>query len=176
MLVLFALLVVVVAGIGIVGSMVSEALPKVPKDKAGDDSWDDPLAVRLDKSGLLMVILPNCAATPITRIVLWDANSNPYWEVSGSPTLVKDLILGAPPEGFNTDVAFKKPPAGATVRLVAFRRVGGPIGLRFRLSDLVEGRVMGGDPLTSYSLDGWKKASVCSSSSDSSTLATKDDN
>jgi hypothetical protein len=164
------MLAVLLLGVVVVGSMVADALPRVPKDKAGEDNWEDPLAIDANKNGLMRVLIPDCAASPITRIVLWDENSKPYWEVSGRPTPMAQFVLGFTPEGFSVDVPWTKPANSATLRLVAFRRVGGPIGLRFSFDDLTEGRVMGGMPLASYSVDGWKKASVCGSGSDTSTV------
>ena len=68
MLTLAGMLAVLLLGVVVVGSMVADALPRVPKDKAGEDNWEDPLAIDANKNGLMRVLIPDCAASPITRI------------------------------------------------------------------------------------------------------------
>lgn len=157
-----ALLLLVIAGlILIMGGRVGEAIPDVGRDDAGIDTWTDPLAVEEVQEDLVMGIIPDCAAGPVSRIVLWDAASEPLWEVAGTPRPVPQFFVGYPVEGFETLVEYREPADDETVRLVVFPRLGPPIGLRYRGADLAEGRVMSGSPLRTYSRDGWKSAGVC---------------
>jgi len=165
--VLAGLLVAVLVVIALLGSMVGDSLPDVGRDDAGHDSWQDPLAVQEAQEGLLVAVLPECAAGPITRIVLWDADSKPYWEISGPPRPLGEFVVGLPIEGFETVVPYSTPPRDATVRLVVFRRLGKPVGLRYRYDEVDTGKLMGGDPLRTYSKDGWLRAGVCESGSSS---------
>lgn len=159
--VLAVVLLVIGLVILIVGGRVGEAIPDVGRDDAGTDTWTDPLAVEVVQEDLVMGIVPDCAAGPVSRIVLWDAESEPLWEVAGTPRPVPQFFVGFPIEGFDTIVEYEPPADDELVRLVVFRRLDPPVGLRYRGSDLAEGRVMGGAPLRTYSRDGWKAAGVC---------------
>lgn len=159
--VLLAVVVLALLGILVVGSRVGDTLPEVGLDDAGEDRWKDPLAVQELAEDLYLAVIPECAAGPITRIALWDVNSEPYWEVSGPPRPLTEFLVGFPVEGFETEVEYEAPPDDALVRLVVFRRVGAPVGLRYRPSDLANGKLMSGVPLRSYTKDGWLAAGVC---------------
>lgn len=173
LLILAVLLTGILVAVVVVGRDVSQVLPEVPKDQLGEDRWEAPLGIELG-SMALMAYVPECAAGSITRIALWDQDSNPYWEVAGPPTPMTQFVIGLEPTGFTTVTPYRAPPRGAVLRLVAFRRVGGPLGLRYHERDLVKNRVMGGKPLSRFSIDGWKTAAVCSSGSksDSTDLST----
>ena len=148
----------------IYGQQVTEVLGEVGKDHLGDDPWEDPLGVELN-SGYEIGHIPDCGAAPITRIVLWDAESSPYWEVAGPPPPIQSFFVGAPPGGFEEIVPFEEPPPGEVLRLVVFRRTGGPAGLRYQRSDLRDERVMSGRPLRSFTREGFQGASVCGDAS-----------
>lgn len=142
---------------------VSGVLPEVPRDQLGADRWNEPLG--LARSGEVEVAyIPDCAADPITRIVLWDADSEPYWEVAGEPKPLEAFLVGIAPEGFTEVVPFEEPPPGEVLRLIAFRSIGGSAGIRYTSGQLRENRVVSGTPLTSYTADGFKDALVCSDS------------
>lgn len=159
---LLAVLIAFVVGVVLVyGGRMVEMLPDVGLDETGIDTWVDPLAVQELPEGLLLAIIPDCAADPITRIVLWDARSEPLWEVSGPPRPVTEFFVGNPIDGFETRVELQEVPDDELVRLVVFRRVGPPVGLRYRTVDLASGKVMGGSPLRSYTREGWADAGVC---------------
>lgn len=156
--VVLALVTVVAAG------QVVDVLPEVAKDQLGEDRWEDPLGV--ERSGEFQIgHIPACAEGPVTRIVLWDSESEPYWEVAAAvPTPLTAFIIGVTPTGFTEVVPYRPPPIGRVLRLVAFRRVGGPIGLRYRTSQLRTGRLVSGTPLTSYTIEGFQDEPVCSDS------------
>lgn len=144
----------------LVGRSVADVLDEVPKDRLGTDPWTATLGV--EKADPFQVAyLPDCAAGSVTRIVLWDEESQPYWEVAGPPTPMTSFVVGGTPTGFTEVVPYEAPPRGAMVRLVAFRRVGEPIGLRYRDTQLVEGRVVATTSLSLYSRDGFRGAEVC---------------
>lgn len=157
--VLSVLAVVTVAMVNRVGGV----LPEVPRDQLGQDRWNEPLGIAL-LGEFEVAYVPACAADPITRIVLWNADSEPYWEVAGPSTPLEAFIVGATPEGFAEVVPFEEPPPGEVLRLIAFRSVGGSAGIRYRSEDLKEERVRSGTPLTTYTIDGFKDALVCSDS------------
>ncbi len=139
-------------------------IPEVGRDRLGDDNWKGPLGVEL-VNGFQVGRVPNCAAGAFNRFVLWDPNSEPYWEVEGPPTPLNTFIVGVAPDGFTTVTPFADPPGEALLRLVAFRRDGGAIGIRYQESDLREKRVMSGNPLVPYTVDGFREADVCGSTS-----------
>lgn len=143
---------------------VVDVLPEVAKDQLGEDRWEDPLGV--ERSGEFQIgHIPACAEGPITRIVLWDSESEPYWEVAAPvPTPLKAFIVGVTPGGFAEVVPYREPPIGRVLRLVAFRRVGGPVGIRYRTSQLRSGRLVSGAALTSYTVEGFQDEPVCSDS------------
>ncbi len=143
----------------------TEVLPEVGKDRLGADNWSDPLGVEL-VSGFQVARVPDCAAGAFTRFVLWDPNSDPYWEVVGPPTPLSTLLIGVAPEGFTTLTPFSDPPPGEVLRLVGIRRDGGPVGVRFRVADLRTGRVVSGNPLVPFTVEGFQTAEVCGASAD----------
>ncbi|HEX2576116.1 MAG TPA: hypothetical protein VHK88_07185 [Aquihabitans sp.] len=144
----------------VLGARVVDVLPEVGKDQLGDDRWSDPLGVELNGQ-FQIAHLPDCAAGSVTRIALWDSRSEPYWEVAGPAVPLEAFVVGAAPEGFTEVVKFRAPPEGALLRLVVFRRVGGPAGIRYRNDDLRSQRVMSGSTLTAYTVEGFKTAAVC---------------
>lgn len=147
----------------ITARQVTGVLPEVARDQLGEDRWAEPLGV--EPAGDFTVgHVPDCAAGPITRIVLWDADSKPYWEVAGPAKPLTDFVVGVTPEGFLPVVPFEEPPSGAVLRLIAFRSIGGAAGIRYTGLDLKPGRVISGKPITSYTLDGFKNALVCTGS------------
>lgn len=154
--------VIAVAGVAalVYGQQVTEVLGEVGKDHLGEDSWEDPVGVELT-SGYEIGHLPDCAAAPVTRIVLWDAESNPFWEVAGPPTPLQTFFVGATPGGFEEIVPYEEPPPGEVLRLVVFRRTGEVAGLRYQRTDLRDERVMSGRPLRSFTREGFLGASVC---------------
>lgn len=144
-------------------NQVGGVLPEVPRDQLGEDRWNEPLGIaRLGEFDVAFV--PACAADPITRIVLWDADSQPYWEVAGPAKPMEAIIVGGTPEDFREIVPFEEPPPGEVLRLIAFRSVGGSAGIRYQPEDLKEERVLSGTPLTTYTIDGFKDSLVCSDS------------
>lgn len=164
-LTLVALLVVLGVATLLVARSVAEVLPDIGSDHLGEDSWDDPLGLYVP-AGFQVARVPDCAAGSFTRIVLWDADSNPFWEVSGPPTALSQFVVGAEPEGFTTTVDYQDPPADAVLRLVAFRRNGGPVGLRFTADDLSDTRVVSGSPLRRFTVSGFQSADVCDDDGD----------
>lgn len=159
-LVLGVLLVVTTAAVFSITRTATEVLPEVGKDRLGADNWNDPIGLEL-ANGFQVGRVPDCAAGAFTRFVLWDPNSNPYWEVVGPATPLNTFLVGVAPEGFTTVTDFSDPPRGAVLRLVAFRRDGGAVGIRYQASDLRENRVMSGNPLVPYTVDGFQEADVC---------------
>ena len=174
----FVVFVVVLVGIAVLtisaARHVAAVLPEVPKDRLGDDTWGAPMG--MEQAGQFQLAhIPDCAAGAITRIVLWDADSHPYWEVSGPPTPMKSFVVGVAPTGFTVVTAYRQPPPGAVLRLVAFRRLGTPLGIRYRSTQLHLNRVVSGTPLSRFTPSGFQTAVVCgqeSSVSDKSTTTT----
>jgi hypothetical protein len=164
------LLVVGVATVALTRRAV-EVLPEVGRDQLGDDNWADPLGVHL-AGGLHVARVPDCAAGAFTRMVLWDPESQPYWEVEGPATPLTSFLVGVAPEGFRTVTEFRDPPRGALLRLVAFRRDGGPVGIRYRATDLRPNRVVSGNPLTRFTIEGFQTAEVCEDFEPDSTSTT----
>lgn len=151
----------VLSGIGVVlAKGVSGALPVVGRDKLGEDPWTDPIGV--EKLGVFEIAhLPDCAAGPVVRIMLWDNDSNPYWQVSGPPTALTTFPVGATPDGWTVDVPYTAPKAGAVIRLVVIRTVKGAAGVRFTATDVVQKRVVAMLPLTRFTIAGFQTADVC---------------
>lgn len=157
-------LVVLLAGMGIftlsAAARVAEVLPEVPKDQLGDDTWDNP--VGLEQAGAFQVAhIPDCAAGAITRIVLWDADSEPFWEVTGPPTPMTSFVVGVLPAGFTEVEPYREPPSGTVLRLVVFPQMGGAAGVRYQANQLRSGRVVSGTPLSRYTVSGFQTAEVC---------------
>ena len=154
-------LVVVLAVIGVLlARSLSGALPVVGRDKLGEDPWADPIGV--ERAGPFQVAhVPDCAAGPIVRIMLWDNESTPYWQVSGPPTAMPNFPVGATPPGWTVDVPYTAPPRGAVVRLVIIRTVKGAAGVRYTDTDVVSKRVVSMLPLTRFTLAGYQTADVC---------------
>lgn len=159
-LVFVAVLAVVFVAVMVVSRQAMEVLGEVPKDELGEDSWVDQLGIELG-GGLQVAQLPECAADPITRIALWDADSNPYWEAAGPPTPFTSFVVGAAPSGFIEIEPYRAPADDELVRLVVFRRVGGVAGMRYRAIDLVDGKVISGRPIRTYTREGFRKEKVC---------------
>lgn len=160
MMVLAVVLVVLVGGTVLAFKGVLSVIGEVPKDRLGADPWNATLGVeRVDPFQIVHV--PDCAAGSVTRIVLWDANSKPYWEVAGPPSPMTSFVVGGTPKGFTVVVPYRQPARGAIVRLVAFRRAGEPVGLRYRAVDLVTGRVVALPSLSRFSREGFQTAEVC---------------
>lgn len=173
-----ALVLVAIVGVAaiatlVVGRTVADVLAEVPKDRLGTDPWTATLGVEKAEP-FQLAYLPECAAGSVTRIVLWDEDSTPYWEVSGPPTPMTSFVVGGTPTGFTEVVPYEAPPPGALVRLVAFRRVGEPIGLRYRATQLVEGKVVATPSLSLYSRDGFTGAEVCGDDPGDDTTTTTD--
>ncbi|MEO6989393.1 MAG: hypothetical protein ABI239_12190 [Aquihabitans sp.] len=160
-LLVFMLVVAVVAGaVVVVSRQVADVLGEVPKDELGEDNWVDQLGIELG-GGLQVAQVPECAADPITRIALWDADSNPYWEAAGPPTPLTSFVIGAAPAGFTEIEPYRQPAEDELVRLVVFRRVGGVAGMRYRAIDLVDGKVISGRPIRTYTREGFRTEKVC---------------
>lgn len=139
---------------------VADVLPEVPRDRLGDDTWGSPLG--LEQAGNFeLAHIPDCAAGSVTRIVLWDANSKPYWEVSGPATPMASFVVGVAPTGFEVGTEYREPPPGEVLRLVAFRKQGAPVGIRYKASQLRVGRVVAGNPLDRFTPQGFQTAAVC---------------
>ncbi|CAN5667830.1 hypothetical protein BH10ACT1_BH10ACT1_21800 [soil metagenome] len=154
-----------------VGRDVADVLPEVGKDHLGHDAWTEPLGIEL--SGDVSVArLPDCAAGLVSRIVLWDAQSRPYWEVTGPPTAMTAFFVGVVPGGFTELTPYHVPPPGKVMRLVAFRQEGEVAGIRYQRSQLRTGRVVSGNPLARYTVSGFQAAKVCSSSAVTSASTT----
>jgi hypothetical protein len=139
---------------------VGEVLPDVGKDNQGEDPWNDPVGVE-KVAGFEVVRIPDCAAAPVVRIALWNEASEPYWEVSGPATPMDSFAIGATPEGFTEVKAFTKPPEGAVLRLVVFRKVKGVAGVRYQESDLRRGYVASGLPISRYGESDFMTGDVC---------------
>jgi hypothetical protein len=153
------LLVMAVASVSL-WSDLGDVLPDIGKDKQGEDPWNDPIGVE-KVGGFQVAHIPDCAAAPVVRIALWNEASEPYWEVSGPATPMESFAIGATPEGFTEDQAYTKPPAGAVLRLVVFRKVKGVAGVRFQESDLRSGYVASGLPLSRYEVADFKVGELC---------------
>jgi hypothetical protein len=150
---------------------VAEVLPEVPKDQLGDDTWKNP--VGLEKSGAFQVAhIPDCAAGAVTRIVLWDADSEPFWEVTGPATPMTSFVVGVLPTGFTEVEPYRVPPPGTVLRLVVFPQMGGAAGIRYQANQLRVGRVVSGTPLSRYTVSGFQTAEVCGSGSDADDSST----
>lgn len=159
-LVLVLVLAVFSGAVFILGRQVADSLPDVGKDKAGEDTWTDPIGLESVR-GFQVGHIPDCAAGAVSRIVLWDVDATPFWSVTGPATPMTSFSVGATPEGFVNDTPYRKPPAGATLRLVVFRKGRPPAGIRFERRDLVERRVLAGSPLQRFTVSGFQTADVC---------------
>lgn len=156
---------VVVVGLAAMATLamtreVAEVLPEVGRDQLGDDRWGDPVGVEL-VDGIQVGHVPDCAAGSVTRIVLWDADSEPLWEVEGPPTGIQSFFIGLVPPEFTEVVPYREPAADELVRLVVFHRSGDVAGLRYDAISLREERVMSGNPLRRFTVEGFKTARVC---------------
>lgn len=160
LLVFAAVLLVVTAAALVVSRQLFDVIGEVPKNELGEDNWTDQMGIELF-GGLQVAQVPECAADPITRIALWDVDSNPYWEVAGPPTPFTSFVIGAAPAGFTEVEPYRAPADDELVRLVVFRRIGGVAGMRYRSIDLVDGKVMSGNPLRTYTRDGFRQEKVC---------------
>lgn len=141
-------------------SSVRDVLPAVGKDKQGEDPWTDQLGV--EKVGPFQIAhIPDCAAAPVVRIVLWDEESKPYWEVSGPATPMDSFAVGVTPEGFKTETPYREPPAGAVQRLVVIRKVKGVAGVRYTTEDLRTGYVATGEPISRFLPDDFQTGRFC---------------
>lgn len=142
---------------------VAGVIPQVGKDAQGEDPWTDPVAV--EKAGPYQIVhIPDCALAPVERIVLWDEDSKPYWEVSGPAASLSAFVIGATPPGFAVDVPFDEPPADAVLRIGVFRTTRGAAGVRYRASDLRTGyavSVVSGNDLSRYEPERFTKGDVC---------------
>ena len=111
---------VVIALAGVVtlslGLRLKSVLKVVGRDKVGTDPWTDPVGVERTATGFLIAHLPDCAQAPIERIVLWDGNSQPLWEVAGPPAPLGSFVIGAVPPGFTTIHAYRATPSNTVVR------------------------------------------------------------
>lgn len=160
-LVVFAGVVLVVAiAAAVVGGQVAKVLPDVGKDQLGTDRWTNPIGLERVEE-LQLAHIPDCAAGQVTRIVLWDSNSEPYWEVAGPPTAMVSFVVGIAPAGFAEVEPYRAPPSDEVLRLVAFRRSGGPVGIRYTIAQVPTGRVVSGTPLRRYTGSGFQEADLC---------------
>ena len=164
---LILVLVAMTAATVMVGTRVARVLPDVGKDQLGADAWTDPLGIHL-AGGFHVARVPDCAAGAFTRIVLWDPYSKPYWEVTGPPTPLTSFLVGVAPEGFTEVVSYRDPPKGAMLRLVAFRKDGGPVGIRYLATDLRPQRIVSMQPLQRFTIEGFQSAKVCGKQTGSS--------
>ncbi len=139
---------------------VAEVLPEVGRDQLGDDRWEDPVGVELAE-GVQVGHVPDCASGSITRIVLWDADSEPLWEVEGPPAGLQSFFVGIAPPEFTEVVPYREPAADELVRLVVFHRSGGVAGIRYDATSLRDGRVVSGNPLRRFTVEGFQAARVC---------------
>lgn len=172
-----ALLVVLMAmgaAVVMLANRAVSVLPEVSRDQLGEDNWSAPLGLHL-AGGFQVARVPDCAAGAFTRMVLWSPDSEEFWEVQGPPTPLNSFVVGAAPEGFTTVTPFRDPPRGELLRLVAFRRDGGPVGIRYRSTDLRENRVVSLNPLSRFTIEGFQTAEVCSQSPDDTTTTTTGD-
>lgn len=161
-LVLLGVVAVMALAAMLVGRSLADVLDDVPKDRLGTDPWEATLGVE-GQFPFQVAYIPECAAGSVTRLVLWDADSNPIWEVSGPPTPLTSFTVGGTPDGFEVTKSYEQPEGNEVLRLVAFRRVGEPIGLRYRTVDVVNGRVIAMAPLRRFSVEGFQGAEVCGS-------------
>lgn len=161
---MLAAVLTVFAVIGVVLAVrVSGVLPSVGKDLQGDDPWTDPIG--LEQAGPFQVAhIPDCAVAPIAKIVLWDEDNRPLWEVSGPALPLRTFSVGATPKGFQVDTQYRKPRRGALLRLVVIRQLKGAAGIRYQEADLREGRVVALATLSRFTVEGFQTEDVCSSS------------
>lgn len=159
-LVLAVLLLVVGLVTAALADDVADVLPQIGKDEQGEEPWSDPVAV--EKAGPYRIIhVPDCALAPIDKVVLWDEDSKPYWEVQGPAASLSTFVIGATPPGFDVVVPFEEPPPGVILRIGVFRTTGSAAGTRYRESDLRTGYAAGGDPVVRYKRESFTKGDVC---------------
>ena len=155
-------------------SKITEVVPDVGEDEQGVDPWEDPIGI--EQIGEFQVAhIPDCAVAPVVRIELWDAESQPYWQVEGPPTPMGSFVVGVTPEGFTELTAYGDPPDTAVLRLVVVRKVKGVAGLRYMEDDVREGVVATGDPLVRYEREDFVTGSVCADEEDADGDGTDDD-
>lgn len=175
-LLVFAAVLATFAVIGVVLAVrLTTVLPTVGEDLQGADPWTDPVGVEL--AGPFQVAhIPDCAMAPVAKIVLWDEDNQPLWEVSGPAQPLQSFAVGATPEGFKVDTPFTDPQPGSVLRLVVIRQSEGPAGIRYQVADLRAGRVVALRTLSRFTVDGFRTADVCSSAAgaptDGSTSST----
>ncbi len=165
-LVLLAVIGALAGSVAVLGARLTDTLPEVGKDQLGEDPWTDPVGLS-DVAGFQVAHIPACSAGQVTRIALWNADSEPYWEVSGPPTAMDTFSVGGTPAGFTVDTPYELPPSDEVVRLVVFRKQGGAAGIRYSIADvdgLPENRLVSGTPLTRYTVAGYQTAAVCGDS------------
>jgi hypothetical protein len=145
------------------GVRLRGSLSDVGRDRAGLDPWTDPVGIEKTKSGFLIAHLPGCAQAPVVRIILWDNNSQPIWEVAGPQLPLQSFVLGAPPKGFHTVHPLRRPGRDELVRIVVVRRLMGVAGGRFKQSNLRSGKVVTLDAEKQhvYTVDGFKGLDLC---------------
>src|SRR5690606_35282802 len=95
-LVLLAVLAVSTVAVLVMTDTATDVLPEVGRDRLGEDNWEDPLGIEL-AGGFQVGRVPDCAAGAFTRIVLWNPDSEPYWEVEGPATPLNTFLVGVPP-------------------------------------------------------------------------------
>lgn len=162
----FALVLVVMALASLaLWRSVSDVLPGVGQDLEGEDPWVDQVGIEpLDD--FRVVRIPECAADALVSIELWDADSEPYWEVRGPATPLSSFAIGFAPEGWETVTPYTEPPEDATLRLVVVRRDKGVAGIRYQESELREGFVAAGDPVLRWSLENFQTGDLCGEDED----------
>ncbi|MCU1353860.1 MAG: hypothetical protein JWM05_3069 [Acidimicrobiales bacterium] len=145
------------------GVRLRGALPDVGRDRAGIDPWTDPVGIEQTKAGFLIAHLPGCAQAPVVRIILWDDNSQPLWEVAGPQLPLESFVLGALPKGFHTVHPLRAPGRDQMVRIVVIRRLMGVAGGRYKQSALRSGKVVTLDATKQhvYTVDGFKGLDLC---------------
>ena len=157
---LVALLLVVGLVTAALADDVADVIPQVGKDDQGEDPWTDPVGV--EKAGpYRLVHIPDCAQAPIEKIVLWDEDSRPYWEVEGPPASLATFVIGVTPPGFEVVVPFREPPPGVILRVGVVRSARGMAGVRYRESDLRTGFSVTGNPVVRYKTENFTKGGVC---------------
>jgi hypothetical protein len=165
-LVLLALLALLLA------DRVGGALSEVGRDEDGTDPWTDPIGLEPVAGGLLVGRIPDCAAAPVTRITVWDQDSQPVWDVVGPPTALPSFIVGVTPPGFEERTRYDDPGDGTLVRLVVNRRLLGVAGVRYAADDLGRRKITTyyDGAYHTFSRSGFPSANVCKERSGSTNL------
>lgn len=161
-----ALLVVLGACTAVVVALtfqISSVLPSVGRDAQGEDPWTDPIG--MEEAGPFQVAhIPDCANAPVVKIVLWDEQTRPLWQVTGQAVALRSFVVGVTPKGFTVDTPLReRRPPGEQLRLVVIRRLKGAAGIRYQASNLRKGRVVALPGLTRFTIDGFQTADVCGS-------------